>query len=372
MGNLGITVQYTDLHAENESMKLSLHRQLDGLILDSNYLGRAATDKFEQHFKFRLDQDRAPHVVPTSSGSMALLIALVSAGIRPGDEVITVANSFIATAEAIHHAGAKPIFVDVTESGHIDTNLIADAITERTKAILSVDMHGIPCDFVALRAIAKKHDLIWISDGAQSYGSKCNNRSSLTYADASCVSFSPVKTLGALGDAGAIVTTNKELADAARLLTDHCRGNYTSHVIGYNARMDGFQARVLTEKMHHASSWQETRNKNAERYINQLRGVIRTPAMPSHSSLYNWHIFAVQSPRRDSLQSYLADHGIETKIHYPDPMYKMIPFVHLSDDFPNTERFCNQTLSLPIRHTLKKSEQDYIIDHIRYWSACND
>jgi dTDP-4-amino-4,6-dideoxygalactose transaminase len=291
--------------------------------------------------------------VAVNSGTSALHVALLAAGVGPGDEVITVASTFVATVAAIEYAGARPVFVDV-EPGtlNMDAALIQARVTERTKAIVPVHLHGHPSDMDPILAIAKQCGLRVIEDAAQAHDAEYKGRRVGSMGDLGCFSFYPGKNLGAVGEGGLLVTNNADYAAMARTLRDWGQSaKYHHDVKGFNYRMDGIQGAALRVKLRHLPKWTEARRRHAALYGTLLSASgVQTPAESSYARAV-YHVYAIRSRERDRLQARLLEHGIQSGIHYPIPVHLQKAYANLGfveGDFPVTEQAAREQLSLPM------------------------
>lgn len=313
---------------------------------------------------------RVKYAVGTSSGTAALHLALLVCGIRQGDEVITVPYTFTATAEAISHCGGKVVFVDIEERSYtVDTTKIENAITKRTKAIIPVHLFGQPADMDRIIAIAEKHNLFVIEDACQAHGAEYKGRRVGSLGDIACFSFYPGKNLGAYGDAGMVVTNNKEFAEKLRLLRDHGRDKkYYHRVEGYNYRLDAIQAAVLRVKLRHLDEWNRKRRENAQLYDQLLEGGgVRTPVEMGYAG-HVYHLYVIRTEKREELYRKLNERGVSVAIHYPLPLHLQEAYVYLGwkkGDFPVSEICSEEMLSLPMFPELTKDEIEEIVRLIR-------
>jgi dTDP-4-amino-4,6-dideoxygalactose transaminase len=304
-----------------------------------------------------------------NTGTSALHLALLAAGVGRGDEVITTPFTFIASVSAIDYCGATPVFVDIDPAAFtIDPARIAAAITPRTKAILPVHLYGQPADMDPIMAIAKRHGLAVIEDAAQAHGAEYQGRRVGSIGDLGCFSFYPGKNLGAYGEGGAVTTSNPELARTVRMLRDWgAERRYYHDLKGFNYRLEGVQGAVLRVKMRYIETWTEARRAHAARYDALLAA--RTPAaQPDRRHVY--HIYAVRDAQRDTLQTFLHDHGIGTGIHYPIPVHLQRAFAelgHKPGDFPHAEAAAREVLSLPMYPELSEAQQDLVIAAMKAW-----
>ena len=295
----------------------------------------------------------ARHAIGLNSGTDALFIALRALGIGPGDEVITTPFTFFATAEAISHVGATPVFVDVQEdSFNLDMDLVERAITPRTKAIIPVHLFGRPCDLDRLRELSAAHGLKIVEDCAQSFGADWKGRKLGTFGEFGCFSFFPTKNLSAFGDGGMITTDDEDLAAAARMLRAHgSRRKYYNETIGYNSRLDELQAAMLRVKLPMIDKWNTQRRAVAARYhevLGHLPGLVLPAIVDGH--VFHQFTIRVKGGRRDQVQAALAESGVQTMVYYPVPVHrlKLYQESHASVACPRAEQAALEVLSLPI------------------------
>ncbi len=346
-----IQIPFLDLTAHHAIIKNDIVDAICAVIDKNAFAGGPYTEAFEIDFAVYCG---CAHAIGVGSGTEALWLSLIAASIGAGDEVITVPNTFIATAEAISFCGAKPVFVDIDPITYtMDPALIESAITARTRAIIPVHLYGQPADMDPILAIARERDLMVIEDACQAHGATYKGRKAGSMGHAGCFSFYPGKNLGAFGDAGAVVTDNDQLARQIKMLRDHGQSQkYIHQTIGWNARMDGIQGAVLKEKLRHLDRWNARRQRVAEWYRQALADVadVKLPKAPVNAE-HVYHVFAIQSARRDGLMESLLKAGIGCGIHYPIPIHKQDAYRSVDTGkgaFPFSESFCRQTLSLPI------------------------
>ncbi len=344
-------VPLLDLGAQYRSIREELTPVLQSVLESTAFAGGPFVAAFEKEFAAYCGCEQALGV---SSGTSALWLALVGLGVGAGDEVITVPNTFIATAEAISFCGATPVFVDVDpETCTMDSDLLEPAITSRTKAIIPVHLYGQPADMDPILAVARRHGLIVIEDACQAHGAEYKGRKAGTLGDAGCFSFYPGKNLGAYGEAGAVVTNDAELAQKIRMLRDHGQSEKYKHaMIGWNDRMDGLQGAVLSVKLRHLDYWNDARRERAGFYdelLEDLPYIVLPHEAPYARHVY--HIFAVRVPERDKLLAILNSQGIGCAIHYPVPIHLQEAYEFLGyrrGSFPVAERIAQEVLSLPM------------------------
>ncbi len=291
--------------------------------------------------------------VGIASGTAALQLSLLALGIGPGDEVITTAHTFIATAEAISLTGAKPVFVDIDERTYnIDPALVEAAITPRTKAIIPVHLYGQPVVLAALSDIAESHHVWLIEDAAQAHGAEIDGQRCGAIGHLACFSFYPGKNLGAYGDAGAVTSNDESLLATVRLLRDHGRTTkYEHQEIGYGGRLDALQAAVLNAKLPHLDDWTEARRSHARAYSEMLAGSDLVTPYESPNGRHVYHLYVIRSPKRDRLLEHLKAKGIQAGIHYPIPLHRQPAYLKQGYDkvsLPVTEQAAGEVLSLPM------------------------
>jgi dTDP-4-amino-4,6-dideoxygalactose transaminase len=346
-----IKVPFLDLHVQHDPILEEVKSAISDVIETGAFAGGPFVARFENDFAAYCE---ASHCIGVGSGTEALWLCLLGMGIGPGDEVITVPSTFMATAEAITYSGATPVFVDIDEQTYtMDPAGLKDALTPRTKAIIPVHLFGQTADMDPILNFARAHNLFVIEDAAQSHGAEYMGRRAGTLGDAACFSFYPGKNLGAFGEAGAVVTQDAELRDRIRVLRDHGQVRKYHHaVVGWNCRMDGIQGAVLSIKLRNLENGNRLRRSHADYYdsaLSSLEEIIlpRNPAGFRHV----YHVYALRVRERDGLIEYLTDHGIGTGIHYPVPVHLQEAYRDLGygeGSFPVAERCANEFLSLPM------------------------
>jgi dTDP-4-amino-4,6-dideoxygalactose transaminase len=311
-------------------------------------------------------------VIGCSNGTDALILALRALGVGPGDEVITVSNTFFATTEAIFAVGASPVFVDISmKTGLMDVSLVERSISTKTKAILPVHLYGHPVEMEPLLELCKKHALFCIEDAAQAAGAFYKGIPAGTIAQLGAFSFYPGKNLGALGDAGAVVTNDESLAKTIRLYRDHGRTEKYIHLkIASNMRMDGLQAAFLREKLPYLSQWCLRRREIADRYFKELSEVPGVTLLSNSSDVVNaYHLFVILCTKRDEIRERLRDRGVECGIHYPVGCHQQPALQGIKAALPVTEKFSSQCLSLPIFPEMTDAECGYVCEMVREVAA---
>jgi len=344
-------VPFLDLKAQYESIRHEIAEALQQVLDNTAFAGGPFVENFENEFALFCGCE---HAVGVGSGTAALWMALSGLGVGPGDEVITVPNTFIATAEAISFCGATPVFVDVDERTYnMNPDLIKAAITPRTRAIIPVHLFGQTAEMDQIMQTARAHELFVIEDACQAHGAEYKGRRAGSIGDAGCFSFYPGKNLGAYGEAGAVVTNNSELAGKMRAFRDHGQTRKSRHtMIGWNGRMDGFQGAVLSVKLKHLKAWNEARRKNARLYDQFLTGAddVITPIEADYAR-HVYHVYAIRAQNRDELMSALAERDISCGVHYPVPVHLQEAYKHLDHgrgSFPVAEKCADEFVSLPM------------------------
>ena len=365
-----MNIPFVDLKAQYRTIESEIGEAMRHVLERTAFIMGAEMEAFERDFAAYIG---VKYALGVSSGTDALHLALRALGIGPGDEVISVADTFIATCEAITHAGATVRLVDAHPATYnLDPVTLEAAITPRTKAILPVHLYGQPADMNPILKIAHAHHLFVIEDCAQSHGSTYHGKKTGTFGDVACFSFYPGKNLGAYGDGGAILTNDAGLADRVGILRNHGQKvKYEHLVVGYCNRLDNLQAAVLRVKLHHLEGWNDARRSRAALYGKQLAGApnIVTPyASPKVEPVYHLYVIRVTDGRRDALQAYLNYAGIATGLHYPIPVHLQPAYAslgHKPGDFPVSEQLAVQGLSLPMYPELSDDQVVYVSGKIK-------
>ncbi len=361
-------IPLVDLKAQYLSIKDPIDEAVQSCINDTAFIGGQYVQAFEEAYAAELE---IKHCIGVANGTDALFIVLKSLGIGLGDEVITVANSFVATSEMITAVGAKVVFVDChPDFYNIDVSKIEAQITSNTKAIIPVHLYGQPADMVAINGIAQKYGLKVIEDAAQAHLAELNGRKIGGWGDVACYSFYPGKNLGAYGDAGAIVTNDDELAKRCRMMANHGRVAKYDHVFeGYSSRLDGLQAAILSVKLRYLKEWSKKRREVAAWYNALLEdtNLILPQELEGAKSVY--HLYVVRLERRDELRNFLKEKGGATGIHYPIGLPYLRAYEYLGQNtpehFPVTYAYQTQLLSLPIYPELRYEQVEYIANVIK-------
>jgi dTDP-4-amino-4,6-dideoxygalactose transaminase len=363
-----VKVPFLDLKAQYASIKEEITSALQQVLDNTAFAGGPFVGQFEKDFASFCQCEFA---IGVGSGTDALWMALLSLGIGPGDEVITTPNTFIATAEAISFCGAKPVFVDVDEKTYnMNPDLLESVINAKTKAIIPVHLFGQMSDMHRIMEIARAHELSVVEDACQAHGAEYKGKRSGSIGDVGCFSFYPGKNLGAYGEAGAIVTNNAKLAEKMRMFRDHGqRTKYYHSIVGWNARMDGFQGAILGVKLKHLATWNDARRKNAQLYDSLLADVddIITPVQADYGR-HVYHVYAIRTRNRDELISALAEKDIFCGIHYPVPIHLQDAYKFLGykkGSFPVAEKCAGEFVSLPMFAELSKEQINKVCYEIK-------
>lgn len=364
-------VPFLDLKAQYESIRDEIAEALQQVLDNTAFTGGRFVESFEKDFAMFCGCD---HAVGVGSGTAALWTALVGLGIGYGDEVITVPNTFIATAEAISFCGATPVFVDVDERTYtMAPDLLEAAITPRTKAVIPVHLFGQMADMDHIMRVARARELFVIEDACQAHGAEYKARRAGCIGDAGCFSFYPGKNLGAYGEAGAVVTDNSELAEKIRAFRDHGQMSKNCHsIIGWNGRMDGFQGAVLSVKLKHLPAWNEARRENARIYCDLLESTDVIRPVEADYAKHVYHVYAIRAHNRDELIRALARKNISCGIHYPQPIHLQAAYAQLGhgrNSFPVSERCAEELVSLPMFPELGEEQIGYVAHEINHFIA---
>jgi len=361
-------IPLVDLKMQYHSIKNEILEAVGNVMEESAFIGGSYVRKFESDFA---EFCGAKCCIGVGNGTDAIFIALKSLGIGPGDEVITAANSFIATSEIIKLVGARVVFCDVSEvTRNINPDLIPDKITDKTKAIIPVHLYGQPADMQRIVKIADENSLHIVEDCAQAHGARYKGKRVGTFGEVGCFSFYPGKNLGAYGDGGSLVTDNEDIAKKMRMYANHGRSEKYNHEFeGVNSRLDGMQAAVLNVKLKYLEEWNLKRNKNARIYNDALEGVgdIKIPAIAGDRD-HVFHLYVIRSKKRDRLKGFLADNGIFCGIHYPIALPNLKAYKYLNhkpEDFPVSSGLQDEILSLPMFPELTAEQIDYVVSKIK-------
>lgn len=364
-----------DLKSQYEKIKKEVNAGIQSCLDNTAFINGPAVKEFQQEFEKYLD---VKHVIPCANGTDALQIAMMALDLKPGDEIICPAFTYVATAEVIGLLGLKPVMVDVDENTFdIELNNLEKYLTPNTKAIVPVHLYGQSADMEKILEFAKKHNLFVIEDNAQAIGSDYTFSNGIvkktgTIGHIGCTSFFPSKNLGCYGDGGALITNDDELALKVRMIANHGQAEkYYHKVLGCNSRLDTIQAAVLQVKLKHLDEYSEARNKMANYYDQHLADIsdIQVPNRSENSThVFHQYTLRVKNGKRDELQKYLGEKNIPSMIYYPLPLYKQEAFQqYVEKDFalPVTEKLCSEVISLPIHTEFDPNISDFIISEIK-------
>ena len=366
-----MTIPFVDLRTSDAELRREMALAVERTIDDAQFILGDAVATFEKAFA---DFSGAEHCIGVGNGTDALHLTLRALGIGPGDEVITAANTFVATALSIAYTGASPVLVDVDPRDYlIDVELIERAITPRTKAILPVHLYGQPANMPAILEIAEKHGLAVVQDACQAHGARIGGTPIASLGTAACFSFYPSKNLGACGDGGAVVTSCDKLADRVRMLRNY--GQRTKNdfaMLGYNSRLDTLQAAILSVKLPHLDRWNTRRQLIAGAYRELLSDSDLLLPTERAGVRHVYHLYVVRHAQRDALQAHLRRAGVECGIHYPTPIHKITPFCGartVPDEAPVSSRLAGEILSLPMHPELNRELVERVAHEARMFSA---
>ncbi len=361
-------IQFVDLYAQYLSIKDEIDYVINDVITKSLFIRGLYVDKFEQMFAEMMERK---YCISCANGTDSLYIAMFALGIKPGDEVIAPAHSWISTSETITQAGGKVVFCDTDEDTFtIDPNDIEAKITSKTVGIIPVHLYGQPADMDAIMAIAKKHKLWVLEDCAQAHLARYKGKLVGTFGDVASFSFYPGKNLGAMGDAGALITNDQVLAEKIAMYARHGGLKKGDHRIeGINSRLDGLQAAILSVKLPYLQGWTQQRQNKASYYNSRFKIALQGVDIPKVSSdrEHVWHLYVIKTENRDDLAGFLKERNIQTVINYPVslpflPAYKYLH--HQVDEFPNAYKNQKKILSIPIYPEIKESQMDKVVEAI--------
>ena len=362
---------FLDLKAQFKTIRQDVMVAVTNVLESQHFILGEEVRLFEQEVAAEL---ASAHAVTCASGTDALILAMLAAGIGPGDEVITTPFSFIATAGSIARVGARPVFVDIDpQSFNLDTAAIEAAITPRTRAILPVHLFGLPADLDPIMRLAEQHNLIVIEDAAQAIGARYKERNIGTIGTFGCFSFFPSKNLGGAGDGGLITTQDAALAERLRLLRIHgSKKKYHHDILGTNSRLDALQAAILRVKLRYLDRWTAGRQARANYYrslfaTHDLRAFVELPCTPPNDTVHVYNQFTIRCSQRDALRDFLKQVGVPTEVYYPLPLHLQPAFAYLcyrERQFPQAEQASREVLSLPVYPELNESQQELVVGKI--------
>jgi dTDP-4-amino-4,6-dideoxygalactose transaminase len=358
-------VPFVDLKAQHRPLAAEIEAAVHAVFERGDFIMGAAVEQFEAEYAALIG---TRHAISVGTGLAAIELALRAFGVGPGDEVITAANTFIATVLAISAVGATPVFADMDrETYTIDPAAIAAAVGPRTRAIVPVHLYGQPVDLDGVMAVAARHNLLVVEDAAQAHGARYGGRRAGSFGHAAAFSFYPSKNLGAYGDAGMIVTNDDAAAAKLRLLHNYGqRVKYYHSIFGTNSRLDTVQAAVLRVKLPHLDAWNAARRRHAAAYSARLPKSVHTPAEAAKAE-HIYHLYVIETENRDRLQQRLRARQIDTLIHYPVPAHLQeacVPLGYEAGDFPATEAAAPRILSLPMYPELTDEQIEYVAEAV--------
>ena len=361
-------VPFVDLKLQYQLLKKEMVPAVESIMESAQFILGKSVEDFERRFA---DAHAVKHCIAVGTGTDALHVVLWALDIGPGDEVITVSHTFIATAEAISLTGARPVFVDIDPVTYtMDPEKLEKAISPKTKAIIPVHLYGQPAPMDRIQAIADRHGIPVLEDACQAHLAAYKGKFVGQFGKAAAFSFYPGKNLGAYGEAGGVLTNDDSLAGAVRMLRDHGQTKKYYHARwGHNYRMDGIQGAVLGVKLRHLNDWTQSRRRRAAEYIERLTGVgdlVLPVQAPERKHVY--HLFVVQTEHREELQAYLTSKDIGTGLHYPVPLHLQDAYRdlgHNPGDFPITEQVAARGISLPMFPELTDEQMDYVVHEVQ-------
>lgn len=360
-------IPYLDLKGQYQAIQSEIQEAVNRVLESGHYVLGPEVQAFEDAFAAYC---KARFCVAVNTGTSALHLALLAAGVGPSDEVITTPLTFVATTAAILYTGAKPVFVDIDpRTLNLDADQVVSAVTSKTKALLPVHLHGKPANMAPLLKLSKEKNIPLIEDAAQAHGAEAMDKRVGGLGLAGCFSFYPGKNLGAYGEGGAVTTNDEALAKKVRVLRDWgAEKRYHHDLAGFNFRMEALQGAILGVKLKHLEGWTKARRAHAKRYDEKLKGlplgIPQTPAGVRHV----YHVYPVLTDKRDRLQEYLTAKGVQTNIHYPIPVHLQKAYAglgHKPGDFPLAEKACAQLLSLPLFPEMTEAQVDEVAEVVR-------
>ena len=361
-----MNIPMVDLKGQYQTLKPEIDAALAGVLDSAFFILGPNCQALEQEVA---EYCGVKHAIGVASGTDALHLALRAAGVGPGDEVITPAFTFIATAEAISYVGAEPVFVDVDpRTFNIDVDALEGCLTDRTRAVMPVHLFGQPANMSAIQDFCKQKGLLLIEDCAQAFGADVDGKKAGSLGDAGCFSFFPSKNLGCYGDGGMVITDNDEIANELRVLRNHgSRERYHHSIIGYNSRLDDMQAAILRIKLKRIDDYNRMRHANAQRYSWQLEGCGVTTPFEDGVGTHVYHQYTLLSGKRDQVHKALGEAGIASAIYYPIPLHRQEVYAERfrNTSLPVSERVAKECLSLPMYPELTESQIDLVCDTIR-------
>jgi dTDP-4-amino-4,6-dideoxygalactose transaminase len=363
-------VPFNDLSRHRDSLRGDIDEAISSVISAMDFIEGSAIECFENNFAEFCGREAFAAAV--SNGTSAIHMALLAAGVKSGDEVIIPAHSFIGTAEPILHIGAMPVFTDIDPETHLmDPEKVREQVTSKTKAIIPVHLYGTPVDIAPLKEMIERKPITIIEDAAQAHGAEISGKRTGVLGDIAAFSFYPGKNLGAYGDAGALVSTNKSLIYDCKAMRNHGRypGKKFDHkILGHNFRANAIQTAILNVKLRHLENWNQKRRDIAKIYKDELEAYVKIPLVPNGATPV-FHLFVIETDQRDQLAAFLQSKEVATGIHYPTPLHKHIVIAQLGHShkvgMPVAERITGQILSLPIFPEMTTGELEYVIHNVK-------
>lgn len=360
-------VPFADLVSMHKDLQAGFDEAIEEVFNAGSFILGPAVEQFEESFAKASGRE---HCVGVNSGTSALHLALLAAGVGPGDEVITTPHTWISTSWAVSYCGATPVFADVDpKTGNLDPAATAAAITQKTKALLPVDLYGNPADLVVFESLAEQNGIALVDDACQAHGSRLGDRLVGSFGTSACFSFYPGKNLGAAGEGGAIVTDDADMAARMRRLRNHAQAGAHEHVeIGYNYRMEGLQGAVLGVKLPYLDGWNNQRRQAAAVYnqmLESIEGAMAPIITPGADP--NWHLYVVRVANRESVATRMQENGIDVRFHYPTPVHLQPAYSflgHTRGSFPEAERYAGECLSLPMYPGITPAQQERVIEEL--------
>lgn len=362
-----IEIPFADLVSMHAELRGTFEEAMGEVFDTGAFILGPSVERFEQAFAKAVGRK---HCIGVNSGTSALHLALLVSGVGPGDEVVTTPHTWISTSWAISYCGATPVFADVDpETGNLDPELAAAAVTPKTKAVLPVDLYGNPADLPTFEKFASAHGVTLVDDACQAHGSRLNGREVGSFGSSACFSFYPGKNLGAVGEAGAIVTDDEDVAARMRRLRNHGQAGAHEHLeIGFNYRMEGLQGAILGAKLPLLERWNNQRREAAARYtalLDGMAGVVAPSVTPGGDP--NWHLYVVRVRDRDEVARRMHSKGIDVRFHYPTPVHLQPAYSflgHKPGSFPIAESFAAECLSLPMFPGITESQQQRVAEEL--------
>jgi len=363
-------IHFVDLQGEFQAIKEEIFKAITPVMESGQFALGFAVEQFEKEFATYC---KASHAIGVNSGTSALHLALIAAGVGDGDEVITASHTFIATVAAIRYTGAKPVFVEVAaDTYNIDPNHIEEAITEHTRAIIPIHLYGRPADMDPILEIARRHKLVVVEDACQAHGAEYKGKKIGALGDLAAFSFYPGKNLGAFGEGGAVITNSAAYAEKIRSMRNWGQSRRYRHDLpGYNYRMDGIQGAVLSVKLRHLEEWTDLRRERATWYDEALGSSPYDPPTTQAETRHVYHRYVIETEDRQALQEWLTKHDIDSGIHYPVPVHMQPVHEDLGyseGDLPITERVASRVFSLPLAPQHTREEIETVVSCLRMFA----